>query len=146
MLGVGVGRREGGRKGGRERERERGREREGERERERGRGGEGERHYPWLLYFAITGSVNAGVQYRDHYYWVIDCAINCRDEWEIDRSTLQFQKKLGAGNFGEVWSGMWNGTTPVAIKTLKTGGYMHVMTLCVWINSRICVHVLTCTL
>ena len=44
-----------------------------------------------------------------------------RDEWEIDRSTLQFQKKLGAGNFGEVWSGMWNGTTPVAIKTLKTG-------------------------
>ena len=44
-----------------------------------------------------------------------------RDEWEIDRSTLQFQKKLGAGNFGEVWSGMWNGTTPVAIKTLKPG-------------------------
>ena len=44
-----------------------------------------------------------------------------RDEWEIDRSTLQFQKKLGSGNFGEVWSGVWNGTTPVAIKTLKAG-------------------------
>ena len=77
---------------------------------------------------------------------LIDCAINYRDEWEIDRSTLQFQKKLGAGNFGEVWSGMWNGTTPVAIKTLKTGGYIHVMTLCVWINSRICVHVHTCNM
>ena len=45
----------------------------------------------------------------------------CRDEWEIDRSTLVFQKKLGQGNFGEVWSGIWNGTTPVAIKTLKAG-------------------------
>ena len=45
----------------------------------------------------------------------------CRDEWEIERSTLIFQKKLGAGNFGEVWSGVWNGTTPVAIKTLKPG-------------------------
>jgi len=44
-----------------------------------------------------------------------------RDEWEIDRSTLQFEKKLGAGNFGEVWSGLWNESTPVAIKTLKTG-------------------------
>ena len=44
-----------------------------------------------------------------------------RDEWEIERSTLQFQKKLGQGNFGEVWSGMWNESTAVAIKTLKTG-------------------------
>jgi len=44
-----------------------------------------------------------------------------RDEWEIERSTLQFQKKLGQGNFGEVWSGMWNDSTPVAIKTLKPG-------------------------
>ena len=44
-----------------------------------------------------------------------------RDEWEIDRSTLQFDKKLGQGNFGEVWSGLWNESTPVAIKTLKTG-------------------------
>nr|AAT67596.1 Src tyrosine kinase 1 [Suberites domuncula] len=47
--------------------------------------------------------------------------LSYRDEWEIDRSTLVFQKKLGQGNFGEVWSGVWNGTTPVAIKTLKTG-------------------------
>ena len=49
------------------------------------------------------------------------CIPSYRDEWEIDRSTLQFQKKLGAGNFGEVWSGTWNGVTPVAIKILKPG-------------------------
>ncbi len=49
----------------------------------------------------------------------------CRDEWEIDRSTLVFQKKLGQGNFGEVWSGIWNATTPVAIKTLKPGVHVY---------------------
>ena len=43
------------------------------------------------------------------------------EEWEIDRRQLRFVKKLGAGQFGEVWEGLWNGTTPVAIKTLKTG-------------------------
>lgn len=47
--------------------------------------------------------------------------LSYKDEWEIDRSTLQFQKKLGQGNFGEVWEGLWNGTTPVAIKTLREG-------------------------
>ena len=30
-------------------------------------------------------------------------------------------RKLGHGQFGEVWEGLWNNTTPVAIKTLKTG-------------------------
>ena len=42
-------------------------------------------------------------------------------ECEIDRSTLRFVKKLGAGQFGEVWHGMWNNKTNVAIKTLKEG-------------------------
>ncbi|XP_052755909.1 tyrosine-protein kinase abl-1 isoform X1 [Galleria mellonella] len=44
-----------------------------------------------------------------------------RDQWEIDRSSLKFVKKLGHGQFGEVWEGQWNNTTPVAIKTLKSG-------------------------
>jgi fyn-related kinase len=30
-------------------------------------------------------------------------------------------RKLGHGQFGEVWEGLWNNTTPVAIQTLKTG-------------------------
>ena len=46
---------------------------------------------------------------------------NTRDQWEIDRSSLKFVRKLGQGQFGEVWEGMWNNTTPVAIKTLKPG-------------------------
>ena len=36
-------------------------------------------------------------------------------------SVLAQVKKLGAGQFGEVWEGLWNNTTPVAIKTLKPG-------------------------
>merc|ERR1719378_61006 len=44
-----------------------------------------------------------------------------RDQWEIERTILKFVRKLGHGQFGEVWEGLWNNTTPVAIKTLKTG-------------------------
>jgi serine/threonine protein kinase len=49
-----------------------------------------------------------------------------KDMWEIPRETLQFKKKLGSGQFGDVWEGLWNhtsgrGSTQVAIKTLKPG-------------------------
>ncbi|XP_066266554.1 tyrosine-protein kinase Yes-like isoform X1 [Branchiostoma lanceolatum] len=44
-----------------------------------------------------------------------------KDAWEIDRSSLKFDQKLGAGCFGEVWAGTWNNKTRVAIKTLKAG-------------------------
>jgi hypothetical protein len=44
-----------------------------------------------------------------------------RDHWEIERNSLEFCEQLGAGMFGEVWKGMWNKSTPVAIKTLKEG-------------------------
>lgn len=43
------------------------------------------------------------------------------DQWEIDRNSLRFVKKLGSGQFGDVWEGLWNNSTPVAIKTLKSG-------------------------
>ena len=51
----------------------------------------------------------------------VGLSYNTKDEWEIERSSIQLHKKLGAGQFGEVWEGIWNGTTPVAVKTLKTG-------------------------
>uniref|UniRef100_A0A674N7K1 Tyrosine-protein kinase n=1 Tax=Takifugu rubripes TaxID=31033 RepID=A0A674N7K1_TAKRU len=44
-----------------------------------------------------------------------------KDAWEIPRESLRLEIKLGQGCFGEVWMGTWNGTTKVAIKTLKTG-------------------------
>uniref|UniRef100_A0A669DG83 Tyrosine-protein kinase n=2 Tax=Oreochromis niloticus TaxID=8128 RepID=A0A669DG83_ORENI len=44
-----------------------------------------------------------------------------KDAWEIPRESLRLDIKLGQGCFGEVWMGTWNGTTQVAIKTLKPG-------------------------
>ncbi|XP_004071048.1 proto-oncogene tyrosine-protein kinase Src isoform X4 [Oryzias latipes] len=44
-----------------------------------------------------------------------------KDAWEIPRESLRLDVKLGQGCFGEVWMGTWNGTTRVAIKTLKPG-------------------------
>lgn len=44
-----------------------------------------------------------------------------KDEWEISRDSINLSKRLGAGQFGEVWMGIWKGTTQVAIKTLKPG-------------------------
>ncbi|XP_031437055.1 tyrosine-protein kinase fynb isoform X2 [Clupea harengus] len=43
------------------------------------------------------------------------------DSWEIARSSLELEVKLGAGCFADVWCGTWNGTTKVAVKTLKPG-------------------------
>ncbi|ESO85259.1 hypothetical protein LOTGIDRAFT_130675 [Lottia gigantea] len=50
-----------------------------------------------------------------------DLSINTRDEWEIPRETLSFGKRLGAGQFGEVWLGKYMNSTIVAIKTLQVG-------------------------
>ncbi|KAG7460755.1 hypothetical protein MATL_G00202130 [Megalops atlanticus] len=44
-----------------------------------------------------------------------------QDEWEIPRETLKMVKKLGAGQFGEVWMGYYKNSQKVAIKTLKEG-------------------------
>ncbi|XP_061099102.1 tyrosine-protein kinase SRK2 [Conger conger] len=46
---------------------------------------------------------------------------NTVDQWEIDRNSIRLLRKLGAGQFGEVHEGLWNGTTAVAVKTLKPG-------------------------
>jgi fyn-related kinase len=48
---------------------------------------------------------------------------NTIDQWEINRQSLNFVRKLGSGQFGEVWEGVWNSTTSVAIKTLKPGAF-----------------------
>ena len=41
------------------------------------------------------------------------------DEWQTDRSDIRLVRKLIYGKFTEVWEGIWNKTTPVAVTTLK---------------------------
>lgn len=42
-------------------------------------------------------------------------------EWTIPRSSLTLTHKLGEGLFGFVWEGLYNKRYPVAIKSLKPG-------------------------
>ena len=51
----------------------------------------------------------------------VGLSYNTKDQWEIPKSSLKKIRKIGHGQFGEVWEGLWNNTTPVAIKTLKPG-------------------------
>ncbi|XP_005394976.1 PREDICTED: tyrosine-protein kinase Fgr [Chinchilla lanigera] len=44
-----------------------------------------------------------------------------KDAWEISRSSIALERRLGTGCFGDVWLGTWNGATKVAVKTLKPG-------------------------
>ncbi|KAM9340887.1 tyrosine-protein kinase Lck [Symphorus nematophorus] len=44
-----------------------------------------------------------------------------QDEWEIPRESLKLERRLGAGQFGEVWMGVYNNDRKVAIKNLKMG-------------------------
>ena len=44
-----------------------------------------------------------------------------KEMFEIDRSHIKFVKKLSAGNFGEVWEGLWNNETTLAVKAMKPG-------------------------
>ncbi|UYV77822.1 hypothetical protein LAZ67_15002435 [Cordylochernes scorpioides] len=48
-----------------------------------------------------------------------DLSHHVQKNWEIDRNDLQFIRKVGSGNFGEVWYGKWKNSIEVAIKTLK---------------------------
>ncbi|KAG5841599.1 hypothetical protein ANANG_G00168320 [Anguilla anguilla] len=44
-----------------------------------------------------------------------------KDAWEISKESIKMVKKLGAGQFGEVWMAFYNNNTKVAVKTLKPG-------------------------
>ncbi|NXS55314.1 HCK kinase, partial [Brachypteracias leptosomus] len=44
-----------------------------------------------------------------------------KDAWEIPRESLRLERKLGAGQFGEVWMATYNRHTRVAVKTMKPG-------------------------
>ncbi|CAF3276669.1 unnamed protein product [Rotaria socialis] len=46
---------------------------------------------------------------------------NLVDKWEISRRDIKLIRRLGHGQFGDVWEGVWNENVAVAVKTLKPG-------------------------
>jgi serine/threonine protein kinase len=42
-------------------------------------------------------------------------------KWEVDREEVRFVKKLGAGQYSEVWEAYWKENTPIAVKMLQSG-------------------------
>ncbi|BHF74483.1 tyrosine-protein kinase [Sparganum proliferum] len=44
---------------------------------------------------------------------------NLVDKWEISKSSIVLKERIGKGQFGEVYRAVWNGTTLVAVKTLR---------------------------
>ena len=63
----------------------------------------------WCIFSQVEKPQTVGLSY------------NTKDQWEIPKSSLQLRRNIGHGQFGEVFEGLWNNTTPVAIKTLKPG-------------------------
>ena len=51
----------------------------------------------------------------------IDLSHKVKDMWEIPRESITLLRLLGTGQFGEVYEGLWNNTTPVAVKVPKPG-------------------------
>ena len=43
------------------------------------------------------------------------------DDWEIEHRSIVLKDKLADGKFSEIWEGMWNGMTSVAVKKPKPG-------------------------
>lgn len=50
------------------------------------------------------------------------------EKWTIDRQAIQMLKKIGTGEMGEVWQGLWNSKFEVAIRTSKPGSSVTVST------------------
>lgn len=51
---------------------------------------------------------------------------NIEDCWEIDRTEITMQSKLGSGQYGDVYEAVWkryNGVT-VAVKTIRVSFYL----------------------
>eukprot|EP00730_Choanoeca_flexa_P018062 TRINITY_DN8761_c0_g1_i2.p1 TRINITY_DN8761_c0_g1~~TRINITY_DN8761_c0_g1_i2.p1 ORF type:complete len:617 (+),score=178.57 TRINITY_DN8761_c0_g1_i2:180-2030(+) len=49
-----------------------------------------------------------------------DLSYAAKDKWEVERESIELISQLGEGQYGEVYKGIWNGTTEVAVKTLKS--------------------------
>ena len=52
---------------------------------------------------------------------MVDLSREIGVDWETNRTSINLIKKIGTSTFSEVWEGLWNRITPVAVKLLKPG-------------------------
>ena len=69
---------------------------------------------------------------------VAGLSYDTRDDWEIPRSSLKFVRRLGHGQFGQVHEGLWNEKVPVAIKSLKPGKAICLLSVKLYFNAIKC--------
>ena len=51
----------------------------------------------------------------------LPCKAEFENKWELQHNSIKLECKLSGGEFSEVWEGLYNGTTPCAVKTLLPG-------------------------
>ena len=59
--------------------------------------------------------------YRRNSDGLCSCLIVSCPKWEIEKHSIHIVKQLHVGEFSEVSEGLWNNTTPAAVKIFKTG-------------------------
>lgn len=42
--------------------------------------------------------------------------LSYKDEWEVERQSITLNKKIGEGDFGGIWEGLWNQSTLVLVE------------------------------
>ena len=42
--------------------------------------------------------------------------LSYKDEWNIEKQSITLNKKIGYGDFGYIWEGLWNQSTPVIVE------------------------------
>ncbi|OBS65787.1 hypothetical protein A6R68_05673, partial [Neotoma lepida] len=80
-------------------------------------------HGDVIKHYKIRSLDNGGyyISPRITFPCISDMIKHYQNAWEIPRESIKLVKKLGAGQFGEVWMGYYNNSTKVAVKTLKPG-------------------------
>ena len=53
--------------------------------------------------------------------WLQSVGTEESSKWEIDQRDIQLVKKLGSGQYSEVWEAHWKENPPVAVKRLQVG-------------------------
>ena len=74
--------------------------------------------YELVQHYLRDARFTINIPYPKHKKLTNDIVQNV---WEIPRKSLRITGKLNEGRFSEVWAGVWNNTTKVAVKVFKPG-------------------------